>query len=326
MTEPRAILVIQLRRIGDVILTTPAVAALKKRFPRAEIDFLVEAPGAEALGGNPHLRAVLLYDGALSWIWQLRARRYDWVIDYLGNPRSAFLTAFSGATVKAGPAHVFHRWAYNHKLIQSDATHYGAQEKIRVLKKLDVPEDADFMPRVYLAERGAPDNLVGLVPASRKLTRQWPAASYAALGRLLRDRLGAKIRVFWGPGERALAEEVARGVGDGAEVTAETRDLSAAAVLMKDCRLIVTNCNGPKHLAVALGVPTVTIHGSSDPKSWNPPDPKHLVARRDELHCIGCQLNECPYALECLKGLAPETVLAACEKLWAVGAAPGAAR
>ena len=72
---------------------------------------------------------------------------------------------------------------------------------------------------------------------------------------------------------------------------------------------VVANCAGPKHLAVALGVPTVTIHSSSDPASWTPPHPDHRFARLSELHCIGCGLNECPYNLECLSRLAPERVL-----------------
>jgi ADP-heptose:LPS heptosyltransferase len=84
---------------------------------------------------------------------------------------------------------------------------------------------------------------------------------------------------------------------------------------MLPCRLVVTNCNGPKHIAVALGVPTVTIHGSSDPVSWNPPHPKHLVARLDNLFCIGCGLNRCPYHLECMTQLKPETVLETAAKL-----------
>lgn len=304
-----------------MILTTPAVAALKRRFPQATIDFLVEPPGAEALAGNPHIRTVHVYGGqglalAASWIAKIRSFAYDWVIDFLGNPRSAILTSLSRARLRAGPAHVAHRWAYNHLLAQSDTTRYAGLEKIRVLQSLGVPEDAASpLPAVYLAlEPRNPANRVGLVPASRRDTRRWPASSYARLGRLLRQRYGSEIIVFWGPGEKNLAEEVVREIGEGAAAP-ETPTLRDAANQMVRCRLIITNCNGPKHLAVALGIPTVTIHGSSDPASWNPPDPKHLAVRLDELFCIGCGLNACPYNLECLRELPPERVLAAAETL-----------
>ncbi len=83
--------------------TTPAAAALKSRYPGAEIDFLVEESGAQALAGNPYLRRILVYGSgfgsALAWPVRVRRERYDWVIDYLGNPRSAFITAASGAAV-----------------------------------------------------------------------------------------------------------------------------------------------------------------------------------------------------------------------------------
>ena len=320
--EPRKLLVIQLRRIGDVILTTPAVAALARSFPRAQIDFLAEPPGAEALAGNPHIRTLHVYRAgglleALSWLRKIRAQRYDWVIDYLSNPRSALIAFFSAAPVRAGLARSSHRWAYNRFLGRPAKTVYTGLEKILALESLGVDSrEADFLPRLYLARKPArPANRVGLVPASRKPTRRWPSASYARLGRLLRERCGCEILVFWGPGERGLAEEVARGIGDGARVTPETRTLGEAACLMADCRLIVTNCNGPKHMAVGLGIPTLTIHGSSDPASWTPPHPSHAAVRLEELFCIGCRLNKCPYGMECMKNLAPERVAAAAERL-----------
>jgi ADP-heptose:LPS heptosyltransferase len=318
------VLVIQLRRLGDVILTTPALAALKKRYPQAKIDFLVEAPGAEAVAGHPAIDEVLVYDargarGALSWCMKIRARRYDWVIDFLANPRTALLTALSGARVKAGPAHVRRRWAYNHPLLQPVKTEYAATEKVRWLDSLGVRlEDAPRLPRLYLVKRPERvENVVGLVPPSRKETRRWPAAAYARLGRLLRERHGCRLKVFWGPGERALADEVVAGIGEGAAAIPETRTIAELARELAQCRVVVSNCAGPKHVAVALGVPTVTVHGSSDPAAWTPVHPDHRAVRRDELFCIGCRLNECPYHLECLRDLPAERVLPAVEELLA---------
>ena len=323
-TAPRRILVVQLRRLGDVILTTPALSALKKRYPGAKLDFLVEATGAEAVAGHPAIDEVLVYDAqgpldALAWALKIRARRYDWVIDFLANPRTALLTALSGAAVKAGPAHVRRSWAYNHKMIQSPKACYAALEKVRWLSGLGVtPEDAPALPQIFIARR--PDkieNVVGLVVASRQVTRRWPAEAYARLGRLLRERHGCRMKVFWGPGEEALADEVVRGIGAGAERTPETRGVADLAREISACRVVVSNCAGPKHVAVALGVPTVTIHASSDPASWTPVHSDHLFVRRDELFCIGCRSNTCPYALECLAQLPAERVLPAVERLLA---------
>ncbi len=315
---PARVLVVQLRRLGDVILTTPALAALKKRYPGAKLDFLVEAPGAEAVAGNPDIDEILVYDAAgalaaLRWALKIRARRYDWVIDFLANPRTALIAALSKASVKAGPAHSRRRWAYNHRLVQPQDAMYAAAEKVRWLQSLGVaPADAPALPRVYLTPRPARTaNLVGLAPASRKDTRRWPAAAFAELGRLLADKRGCALKVFWGPGERELAEEVARGAGSSARVSPPTPGVADLARELAECRLLVTNCSGTKHLAAAVGVPTLTVHGSSDPASWTPNHPDHRFVRREELACIGCRSNTCPTRIECLAELPAARVLPA---------------
>jgi ADP-heptose:LPS heptosyltransferase len=322
IAAPKSILVVQLRRLGDVIMATPALEALKKKYPNAKLDFLVEAPGAEAVAGIAAIDEVLVYDaeglfGALAWASRIRARRYDWVIDFLANPRTALLTALSGAKVKAGPAHVARRWAYNHRMLQSPQACYAALEKVRWLAGLGIaPSDAPDLPRLMLAPRPLKlENVVGLVPPSRKETRRWPAPSYARLGRLLRDKHGCELKVFWGPGEKDLADEVVRGIGQGAHAIAPTHSIGDLARELASCRVVVGNCAGPKHVALALGVPTVTIHGSSDPVSWTPVHPDHRFVRLDELHCIGCRSNSCAYNLECLRQLPAERVLPAVEEL-----------
>lgn len=327
-----------LRRIGDVLLTTPAVRALRKAWPGAEIDFLVEPPCHEMLHGNPDLTRVLLYGTApfnyLYWLARVNRSRYDCVVDFMGNPRTAALTFASRAPVRAGPAHVAHAWAYTHKMTQSaDRARYSAQEKVLMLGTLGLPVDpADCLPglagdpdaeefaaeaarRMRLPRAGL---IVGLVPASRRETRRWPAGRYAELGRLLRDRLSARVIVFWGPGEEALAAAVRDGIGENANLAPKTGSLLQLAALLGRCHLVVTNCNGPRHIATARGVPTVTVHGSSDPAAWNPPDsPLFQAVRRDELACIGCRSNTCPTAIECLRDLEAGRVFAACERVLA---------
>ena len=315
---PQRILVVQLRRIGDVILTLPALAALQRRYPDADLDFLVEAPSAEAVVASKIPHEVLIYTGkslfsALRWIGVVRSRRYDLVVDFMGNPRTALLTAFSGAARRAGPGHVFHRWAYNVKLPQSPQTVYAAREKVRMLEPLGIADEPQALPVIASWSGRRPiANRIGFFPASRKITRQWPADKYAELGRLLRDKIGAEIVVFWGGAERRLAESVVKEIGQGATLSAKTDTLSSLAEGLSKCRLVVTNCAGPKHLAVAIGVPTLTIHSSSDPLAWTPSgNPLHAAVRREELHCIGCMRNACPYKLECLKGLETSRVFEA---------------
>lgn len=328
--DPRKILVIQLRRVGDLLMLTPALEALRLRFPRAEIHVLAERPGSEVLEGNPHLDRLLVYEPQrpLAWIAQVRSESYDWVIDFLGNPRSALLSLLSGARLRAGPGQVFHRWGYNHRFSQSPAPLYAAEEKLFKLQSLDVKRPQSVLPRVWLEpQRRAWARLelqrlgldsrrrLGLCPASRRLTRQWPAERFAALARLAHERLGLRPVVFWGPGERSLAESILSQAPE-AVLAPETRHLKDLAALLEGMDAVVTNCNGPKHLSVAVGRPTLTLHFSSDPRVWNPPDlPSAPALRAEGLFCIGCRLNRCPYHLECMSLLDPETVLTALRNL-----------
>jgi ADP-heptose:LPS heptosyltransferase len=322
MDAPKKILVVQLRRLGDVVLTTPAVSALKRKYPKAKIDFLVEEMGAQALAGHPDIDEIIVYrsDHVLSdiqWAFKIRSRQYDWVIEFLANPRTALLTAISGATIKAGPAHVRRRWAYNQRMTQSQKTIYAANEKIHWLSVLGIPEEQiPTLPKLSIAQRpDRPTNVIGLVPPSRQLTRRWPASSYARLGRIIHQKYKMNMKIFWGPGEKSLAEEVARGIGPSATLIQETKTIADLAHEIATCRLIISNCSGPKHIAVGLGVPTVTIHGSSDPSAWTPQHPDHLFVRLEELECIGCRSNVCKYHLECLEQLPPEKVMSCVDQL-----------
>lgn len=321
METPKKILVIQLKRIGDIVLTLPAVEALRRAFPAAKIDFLAEHPGSQILEGHPCLDKVLRYEPKrpLRWILKVRRENYDWVIDFLGNPRSAIVTAFSGAKVRAGPGYVFHRWAYNRKFPKPSQTLYVASEKIRHLENLGIeaPKELPFRLSVEPARKDWAARVlkesfwIGFFPNSFKVTRQWPAEHFIGLGRKLTEETGASILVFWGPGEKENALKIARGIGPKAAAGPETGHLKDLAALIERCRFVVTNCNGPKHIAVALGVPTLTIHSSSDPRAWNPApegSERFQYIRREELWCIGCMKNKCPYELQCLTLLSPQRV------------------
>lgn len=324
--KPGKILVIQLRRIGDVILATPAVRALRRQFPDARIDFLAEPACGAVLAGNPHINEVLSYDPAraLRWLLEIRRRRYDWVIDFLGNPRTCTICAFAGAALRAGPGDVYWKFGYNHVFSTFPEPSYAALEKMLRLKELGVAIDTnDHLPELFppaedrqwaLAELhrsgiipGTGKPLLMLAPASRKVTRQYPAAHFAKAARLVKQAQDCHIVVLWGPGEEALAGEVAAQCG-GIKAP-RTTTLGKAVALIGCCDLLLTNCNGPKHMAVAQGRPTLTIHSSSDPRAWTPPDnPLHRYLRREDLDCVPCYRNECPRGLECLSGLPPEKV------------------
>jgi ADP-heptose:LPS heptosyltransferase len=154
-------------------------------------------------------------------------------------------------------------------------------------------------------------------PVSRRVTRAWSLEGYAKVAAGLARRAGARVFCLWGPGEREQAAQAAAAASDPRVALApEFGDLASLAAYLSHASCLVTNCNGTRHMAVALGVPTLTLHMSSDPKAWNPPNPegagfhpRHPVLRAENLFCIGCKLNQCPYNLECAQLLDASEVL-----------------
>lgn len=326
------ILVIQIRRIGDVLLTTPAVKVLHNAYPKAKIDFLAEPPCDQALEGNPDIDEVLVYDTGtpVKWIRKIRSRKYDWVIDFLGNPRSAAITVLSKALVRAGPGRTPRRLAYNVKFPEDPEGTYTAFKKINSLETLGINAEHYYYP--YYALPGwagdyrakkfndlgckNTDLVIGFAPASRRPTRRWLPEYYSELGKMASRRLNAKILIFWGPGEKELAQRIAQGISGDAWITPETKSLAELAALIKGIDILVCNFNGPKHLATALGVPTLGIYGMCNPKNWTPPDdPRQQAIGADELDCISCGRTRCNRDMECMKLLTPQRVF---EKLWSM--------
>ena len=291
------ILVIQLYRIGDVLLTTPAVRAIKRTFPEATVDFLAENPAAEILQGNPSINHVLIYDKKQPWVMvrALRAQNYDWVIDFLGTPRSAILTALSGAKLRAGLSRVFHRWAYNRKLPDPAGPLYIAEEKIRLIEPLGITFQDDFRAEISISEpattwadhflkKVSPLNrpLIALSPVSRRHFRRWPLQHYAALADRLTAELNCTILIIWGPGEKETAEAIATQMKEPPVIAPPIKNLLDLAALLKRADLFLGNDNGVKHIAAAAGIPTFTIFGGKNvPTNWTfPRSPSHRFIQK----------------------------------------------
>ncbi len=316
-------MVIQLYRIGDALLTTPAVKELKKNFPEATVDFLAENPAAEVLKGNPDIDHLIVYDKKHPWrlIRQIRAQKYDWVIDFLGTPRSAVLTALSGASLRAGLARVFHHWAYNHPLPDPKGSFYVAEEKIRLLEPLGVkfhgnlsaeikiPNESKAFARDFFSKNPISRPRIVLSPVSRRHFNRWPLNRYAALADRLISDLGASILIVWGPGEKENADQVAAAMKHKPLIAPPTGNLMDLAALIEGADLFIGNDNGVKHISAALEVATFTIYGPHSPVSWTFPDPKRHRFIQKSCPCREESKNEhlCQ-SLSCLNSISADEV------------------
>ena len=192
-------LLIQLRRIGDVLMTTPSIRLLHESFPNADVTFLTESPSDQVLNENPNLNEILVYrkpesiTELLRYFMHLRSRKFDCVIDFFGNPRSALMTRFSGAPMRIGFDFRGRNLAYTHSVKISGEVTYSAADKAQLLRPLGISVSdfrLDFFPmekdQIYannlfkklgVAEK---DFVVSLSPVSRQPYKVWPCLLYTS--------------------------------------------------------------------------------------------------------------------------------------------------
>jgi len=320
LAPPRRALVTRLRRIGDAILALPVLDALRDAFPDCSIDFLAEEGPAQAAIGNPAVDRVLVLDRTLHTIlpatprmlWRLKSRRYDWVLDLYGNPRSAALAAWTGAEVRVGPARRGRRRLYTHTIPPAPGPLSAVAHHLRALELLGLTP-RHRAPRIALSERereegrarltavlpeGSPR--VGIHPGNRWPAKRWPEERFAALVRAI-PRLGARPVVLAGPGEETLARRIA-GSGTGRDSAPVLAGLPLRAYwsVIAALEVLVTVDGSPLHAGPAVGTPTVGILGPTEPEIWFPyraQDGHQLLSR--DIWCRPCHRHECA-RMDCL--------------------------
>lgn len=330
--EPKKILVCQLRQIGDVVISTAMVELLAARYPGAEIQFLTEAKCAPILENNPHITTVwtvknggMLHD--LKTYVAIRRQRFDLVIDFQQLPRSRRAALLSGAPVRLTYATKWYkRPGYSHFSTMHKGG-YAGKFKAQMLAPLDIDWNMQ-PPRMYISPSekswasgylrsqglNNADTLVTVDPTHWSDTRRWPAHHFAELIRsALKTRPELRFYLLHGPGERDQVEEVVRisGRADRCTLPPQTLpNLRETAAVIHRAALQVGNCSAPRHMAVALGIPTLTIIGSNGTSAWTFPDKSRHCFVRNKIPCSKCNENHCPRGtLECLEKLSPETVL-----------------
>jgi ADP-heptose:LPS heptosyltransferase len=280
------ILVVQLRRLGDVLLTTPLLRALKTHLPRATVHVLVEPAHARILRGNPYVDEVIDPRGGPILAWRLRTARYDAVLDCLGTPGTARLAWLSGARRRIGFRRPGRTVFYSQAIDAPGERLYSALEKLLLAGPLGVQEtdcrlDLVAAPQdrreaqATLAGVGvsAGDILVAFSPVSRRRDKAWPPDRFAALCDRWHTREGWRFLAMCGPGEEGQVRSVLRSARSPAAhlVPRTAPSLGGLRAIMESCRLYLGNDNAIRHIAIAASRPTAAVFGRPNPASWTPP-------------------------------------------------------
>ena len=336
--SPRRILVCQLRQLGDVILTTPALELLRRRYPEAQLHLLTERKCVPLLDNNPHLdkiwgldkRLLTPFPKEIAWYWKVARQGYDLVVDFQQLPRCRWVVAFSGATVRLsyrGPWYT--RPLYTHVGVPLEG--YAAGAKASVLAPLGIVWQGE-KPRLYLTDeereaaarlveslgaRPGQDVIITLDPTHRQPTRRWPLRHYAELVRRLEAaRPEVRFLPLWGPGEEQDIRELLRLAGtDRFLLPPAMLSLREMAACIGLADLHIGNCSAPRHMAVALDTPSLILRGSTS-DGWTFPSAEHQTLAAG-LPCQPCNSNSCPHC-RCLAELLPAAAAAKALEMLAV--------
>lgn len=303
-SPPNRILIIQLRQLGDILLTTPVLRRLNLLYPRAKVDVLTHSMGKLVLNNNPFLSRHWVYsDSDSSWkqlqlMLKLRSQGYDRSYDFMANPRSAIYSSIVGAREKFA-IRTRRSFLYTDTFDPSEEgteSSYICREKVKVVdhfaERDEVPVQSvvgfeeGCLPELYWSvendrwaqnwmksQASGNDKKIKLIisPTHRKAPRKWPLEKYAEISRMLTVKFGRQILItwLWGPGEEADIDEILfRFAGKG--VKAPKTNFTQMSALIQCHDLFLGNSNGPSHVAVAAGVSSLQLHGHTNGASWCP--------------------------------------------------------
>jgi ADP-heptose:LPS heptosyltransferase len=339
----RKALVVRPRFLGDVCMTTPVLTRLREAAPHAEIHYLTEEESAPLLADDPRLSRLWVSSRRASALAtarlcaELRAARFDLVLDLFCNPRTALWTASTGARWRVGYPHKrFRSAAYNVSVRPTEKSavrfHLASLEAIGwdgayVSPRIHLGEGERAAAWNHLAEYGVPAGatIVGFHPGARFPTRRWAPEDFAALGRqFLAARPRDWLIVFGGPGhdEQELARSIVTGVANPRALAVAGVAVRRFAALVQLCRAFVAGDSGPVHVSAAVGTPTIGIFGRNEPERFFPylesEGHRALYAR---VWCSPCHRDVCDH-LSCLRAISPDWAWDALARTLAAPAPP----
>ena len=252
--------VIRLRSLGDCVLTTPALAILRRFRPDLRVSVVVEPRWRAVFEQNPDIDEILP-----PTLRAVRRAHPDLCLNFHGGRRSAWMTALSGARYRAGFGHFRHRFAYNvripraQEILNVTRTVHTAEHLASAIFYLGAP--LTEIPRARLAAAGKAARAAVIHPVAAAPAKTWVAGGFLEVARRL-EASHANVVFIGGPGDD-LSPFREFPVRSGAPLS-EIKSLLASA------SIFVGNDSGPAHMAAAFGVPSVVIFGASDPAIWGP--------------------------------------------------------
>jgi len=271
--DSQKFLIIMLRAVGDVLLTTPLIRALKKSNPANEIYFLTGKSAEKILKYNPYLSGIIPWDK--DTLKKIREQKFDTVIDFMHSAISGYYTLFSGAKKRVAFYRPWGFWCYNIMPKYIDKG-YTVNDRLQILEELGVKSDGIDLDLVFAAENekkvfeffkknniSKNNFLITLDVTNRRVYRQWQKEKFSHLADLLAEKYNAKIIFVWGPGELDYVKS-AMSLCKKRHILSDDFDILDLAALIKNCSLHIGTSSAPAHIAVSQKTPSFIIYGQKN--------------------------------------------------------------
>ncbi len=338
--NPKKILLVRTDRIGDVVLTTPAIRAVRHSFPESFLAMMVQPYTSGVVKNNPHLNEVIIYDkrgkhkslwGSFKFIRALIRKEFDLAFIFHPTNRVNIITFLAGIPERIGynkkcgfllnkklPGEKFkgekHELEYNLDVIAARGIPAANKEVEMCLNR----EEEDFGTRFLRDNELNKDvPLVAMQPGASCLSKRWKVERFAEAGKKLRES-GPVNFVIIGSNEEGLLLESLKKLLGGKVITAQGLALGDLASILKRSRLFISNDTGPVHIAAAMKTPCIVIFGRKQPglspRRWRPWGEEHIILHKD-VGCEECLAHNCRKDFQCLKAVSGEEVFQAAKKI-----------
>ncbi|HPJ95726.1 MAG TPA: lipopolysaccharide heptosyltransferase II [Syntrophales bacterium] len=310
--------------IGDVIMTLPAMAAIRRSFPQAKISALVKPWVADIFSLCSDVDEVIIYSspgihegfqGLFRLAGELREKKYDAAILLQNAIEAAIITCLAGIPIRAGynsdgrgpllthsvkrtrAVRQIHQVNYYLEMVKTLGCQNGNRDFHLTLSGDDENRAFEILQQYGIDRR---DFLVGIAPgATYGAAKKWFPDRFAAVADRLGDDYAAKILLFGSAADRESTQALSGYARHTLADLAGRTTLREAISLISRCRLFISNDSGLMHVAGALGIPTLAIFGSTNPVTTSPPGEKSVIVHKD-LPCSPCLKTTCPTDFQCM--------------------------
>ncbi len=328
MPERMKILVYRISSIGDIILTTPVVRCLKKQYPHAEIHYITRKRYAETISSNPYISHLWLIEKSpLEILDQLKAEKFDYMVDLHRNWRSQRLMAHLNTKYNTFNKLNIRKWIYTHFKINLMPDIHIVDRYFKAVKKLHVSNDKEgldfFFPTDYNPEikKNLPEKYIAFAIGGTYATKRYPTPQIIKFVKLS----PVPVVLLGGKTENNDAAEIESCIPDKVINLCNKLSLTESAAVIDNSRLVISNDTGMMHIAAALQKPIISIWGNTVPAFGMYPyfpeglENKSDIVENNNLRCRPCSklgYKKCPKGhFRCMKDISPELIAEKARKL-----------